>query len=317
LLFLGRCFDCYCCDENKTVTPINKDQSITENVEKPQKRAQKRPKNTEKRQKKAEKRQKNNKKQSKSAEKTQEISVPDWNNIDGDKQDENEFIFDFGTEEQEFEFVPKDDPKKEEKENRKDGKKQDKQEDAVFEFAAEKTKEPADEMPMFIVSKIADSETPAQITPVSVAEPAVKTANKPETVISSEERASNIARLAEEIERKRQSNIAITDGKKENKFGEGLFETTKTEGQPKVVARTITETVTARPADTAPKMGFTAQRIVETKTTDRSYTGTGVSSRTTTTVGGSSSVSVQTDSKKKTDDILAALEKLRNSMKRP
>jgi len=105
------------------------------------------------------------------------------------------------------------------------------------------------------------------------------------------DKMSNIARLAEEIERKRQKNIEITDGVRENKFSGVAVETT--DGEPKVVARRVTETVSVKPIETTTTTGFTAQRITETKTTER----------TTTTTS-------------KTDEILAALEKLKSSMKK-
>jgi hypothetical protein len=136
-----------------------------------------------------------------------------------------------------------------------------------------------DESEMFIVSKIkddtADQEQP--ITPVS-------------TVEDGDERVTNISRLAEQIERRRQSNIDITDGKKENKF---TFETeTKTEYKPKVVARQITETVPVRPVTAASGTGFTARKITETKTSERTYTGSGISASRTT--ASSSSLSSRT-----------------------
>jgi hypothetical protein len=170
--------------------------------------------------------------------------------------------------------------------------------------AAEEQKE---EEQMFVVSKVMDDKKPEEyIRPVS-------------TAVSEEERISNISRLAEQIERKRQANIDITDGKKENKFVSSFVaETPKTIGtEPKVVARKITETVTVRPLDTTPKTGFTAKRITETTTTQKTYTGTGITASRTATVGGSASrTAAATDSKKRADDILAALEKLRSSMKK-
>jgi hypothetical protein len=167
----------------------------------------------------------------------------------------------------------------------------------------------------FIVSKamgeVSTTPTATTITPVSTGDSSAPVSRP--TPISNEERASNIARLAEQIERKRQANIAITDGKAENKFTTPTASQTTGE-DPKVVARKITETVSTRSADTTPKMGFTAQKITETRTGERTYSGLGVNVSNTTR---SATASSGDTSKKKADDILSALEKLRNSMKKP
>jgi hypothetical protein len=145
---------------------------------------------------------------------------------------------------------------------------------------------------------------------------------KSETAKEEDEPVSSISRLAEQIERKRQANIDITDGKRENKFATELFgagdsETARnsTADTPKVVARKITETVSVKPLETA-STGFTAKRITETKTSENTYKGLAVSSSNKTTTGSAVATTNASDSKKKADDILLALEKLRNSMKK-
>lgn len=210
----------------------------------------------------------------------------------------------------------------EQEQQEKERAKEDKRRQAEAEKAAEKSEKvqakeqekeekeeerQKEEEQMFVVSKVMDDRKPEEyIRPVG-------------TAVSDEERISNISRLAEQIERKRQANIDITDGKKENKFVSSFAaETPKTVStEPKVVARKITETVTVRPLETAPKTGFTAKRITETTTTQKNYTGTGVTASRTTTVGSSAPrTTAAADSKKRADDILAALEKLRSSMKK-
>jgi hypothetical protein len=122
---------------------------------------------------------------------------------------------------------------------------------------------------------------------------------------STADRLGNISRLAEEIERSRQNNIKITDGAKESKFPD-VAAASVSSSEPKVVARRYTETVRLEPKPAGePKMGFTARMITERKVSDNSYTGRSISASNTTTM---------TETKKSTDDILSALERLRKSM---
>jgi hypothetical protein len=169
-----------------------------------------------------------------------------------------EVAFDFGDEEdEEAAFAPTTTPTAATKEQNKN--------------------EAEDEAPMFIVSKVMDDEIEKPITPISMAR-------------NDDDRIANISRLGEQIERKRQANIEITDGKKENRFTfESETKTTRTDDKPKVVARQITETVSSRPLDTTPKTGFTARKIVETKTSERTYTGSGISASSQRTYTGTTS----------------------------
>jgi hypothetical protein len=171
-----------------------------------------------------------------------------------------------------------------------------------YEFTFD-TEEPDDEPdgaeteepPMFIVSKVTDEKIESPIIPVKMTK-------------SDSEKPDSISRLAEQIERKRQSNIEITDGKRENKFTFESDAKAKTDDKPKVVARQITETVSVKPLDTEMKTGFTARKITETKTSEKTYSGSGVSATHTTTT------TTAAAPKKSAGDILAALEKLRSSM---
>ena len=116
-----------------------------------------------------------------------------------------------------------------------------------------------------------------------------------------DKKIERISNLSNEIERRRQKNEKITDGKKENRFLHDA-EPVSNSGDPKVVARKIVEQVKVKPEkEEAPKTGFTYQRIVERKE---------VENKATT---GSQSVTHS----KSAQDVLDAIAKLRSSMNAP
>jgi hypothetical protein len=150
------------------------------------------------------------------------------------------------------------------------------------------------------------------------------------------DKIERISNLAEEIERRRQKNIKITDGEKENKFISRVGDAVVGDpSDPKVVVRRITEQVKVEPkVEEAPKTGFTYQRIIERRETENKRENGNVfaSSSRTADIGRTSGLTEKIDlqknsnsafenisrdstqTKKSAQDVLDAIARLRSTM---
>jgi hypothetical protein len=137
------------------------------------------------------------------------------------------------------------------------------------------------------------------------------------------DKIERISSLAEEIERRRQKNIKITDGEKENKFTSRVGDAIVTDPtDPKVVVRKITEQVELKPKfEETPKTGFTYQTVIERRnietkqqSADASMTNRIDLQRTSNNAFSKISMNDTAETKKSAQDVLDAIAKLRNSM---
>ena len=134
-----------------------------------------------------------------------------------------------------------------------------------------------------------------------------------------ERKLERIMEKDKEIDRRREKNVKITDGAKENKFMSGLDvkDTLASPHDPKVVVRKVTEQVEIKPkTEEAPKTGFTYQKIVERREVEnKSSAGSHnvFQSRNISATSASSAAHTKTATQS-AQDVLDAIARLRSSM---
>ncbi|MDR0384319.1 MAG: hypothetical protein LBH47_03295 [Christensenellaceae bacterium] len=122
-------------------------------------------------------------------------------------------------------------------------------------------------------------------------------------VETKKDKLARIKELADEIERKRQRNIDITDGKKENKFSGVDIDFEK--DQPSVVLRKVVENVSPPAPVPPPQTGFTVKRI--TSHTEQLKTASNEAFRQISNLD-------QEQNKRSAREVLDALKQLKQSM---